>query len=78
MGGNLELICKVGAETKEIKVDKEDQINVLFKKLGLSDRMSKMLYNGKTFNIATTLTFKEVGFNGDSEMIFIINESIAT
>lgn len=78
MGGNLELTCKVGSETKEIKVDKGDQINVLFKKLGISDKMTKMLYHGKTINIATTLTFEDIGLNGDSEMIFIINESLAT
>lgn len=70
------LTCKMGSETKIVKVETYDILHVLFEKLNITDEDSKFTFKGKTYDIASTRTFQKIGLVTDTK-IFIINQAIS-
>jgi hypothetical protein len=73
----MKLTCKFGTDNlKKIDVQPSDQICILIEKLNLKDKKSKFIFQGETYQVATILTFKEIGLVDDYR-INIINAAIA-
>lgn len=73
----MKLKCKTGSSTtKLVDVNPDDQLNVLLKKLKIDDLTTKFIYNGKSYDMASILTFSHIGLINDA-MITVINAAIA-
>lgn len=63
----VKLKCKLGANTiREIEINPLDELNVLFKKLNITDEKSDFIYNGMNYSFSNKLTFKEIGLKSDN------------
>ena len=71
----MRIKCKLWAGYKTIEVTRDDTLNILLKKLNISDKNTKFIFKGETYSIASTLTFKEIGMF-DNCQIFIISQII--
>jgi hypothetical protein len=72
----MKLTCKLGSMTKIVEVYPSDQLNVLIQKLNLHDKITKFIYKGITYLVASILTFDEIGLTSDCYLPFI-NPAIA-
>ena len=66
------IICKFGTKktTKEVNVNPEDGLYVLLELLKLP-KYSRFIFKGKTWSVSTTKTFKEIGMDDHSRIIFV-------
>ena len=67
----MKLTCKLGSMTKIVEVNPSDQLNVLIQKLNLHDKITKFIYKGITYLVASILTFDEIGLTSDYYLTFI-------
>lgn len=73
----MQLTCKLGTHNKRIvNVYPSQQLNILLNLLNITDKKTKFLFNGETFNMASILTFEEIGLTSN-QTIFINNQAIA-
>ncbi len=73
----MKITCKVGTNTtKQVEVSPSDPLSVLLPKLSISDKKTKFMYNGQTYQIYSLFTFQEIGMN-DGARIFINNQGIS-
>ena len=73
----MKITCKLGTNTtKQVEVNASDTLSVLLQKLNISDKKTKFMYNGQTYQIYTLFTFQEIGMN-DGARIFINNQGIS-
>ena len=73
----MKITCKIGTNiTKQVEVNASDTLSVLLQKLNISDKKTKFMYNGQTYQIYTLFTFQEIGMN-DGARIFINNQGIS-
>lgn len=71
------LTCKFGTNSlKKVEVNPSDKIFILIEKLGLSDKKSKFIFKGETYQVASILTFEDIGLKSDCRLN-IINAVIA-
>jgi len=74
----MRLICKMGDFGEQVvDVNSNDQLSVLLNLLHLSDKSSKFIYKGRTYQIYTNQTFEEIHLTTDNTTIFIINQAIS-
>ena len=59
-----------------VEVQPNYELYVLLKKLKITDKNSKLIFNGTTYSIVSILTFKEIGLTFDTGNS-IINHAIA-
>ena len=70
------ITCKLSTScTKRVSVNISDPIYILLDKLNISDKNTKFVFEGKTYSLASILTFEEIGLIKDS-LIFIQNQAI--
>jgi hypothetical protein len=73
----MKLTCKFGTDSlKKIDVQPSDKIYILIEKLNLKDKKSKFIFQGETYQVASILTFQEIGLVNDYRLN-IINAAIA-
>ena len=73
----MKLTCKLGTSiTKQVEVNPDDPLSILLVKLNISDKRTKFMYSGQTYQIYTLFTFKEIGITSDAR-IFINNQAIS-
>ena len=73
----VKITCKMGIKNlKIVEVQISDPIYVLLDKLNITDKTTKFIFSGKAYNIASILTFQEIGLTTDT-IININNEDIA-
>lgn len=73
----MKLTCKYGTNiTKVVEVKPTDPLYILLEKLKISDKSSKFIYNGITRDIASILTFQDIGLTSDVRLA-IINQGIS-
>ena len=71
----MKITCKLGkGNIKVVEVSPEDPLYVLLDKLNIKDKTTKILYEGKTYEIGNIITFREIGITADD--IIIINNPI--
>lgn len=73
----MKLTFKTGTKTKKVViVEPSDPLYVLLKKLGISDKNTKFIYNGVTYSMSSIQTFEEIGLTSDA-LIAMNNQAIA-
>lgn len=73
----MKITCKVGTTTtRQVDVQPRDSLSVLLQKLNISDKKTKFMYNGQTYQIYSLFTFEEIGM-ADGARIFINNQAIS-
>ncbi len=74
----MRLICKLGDYGEQVvDVNTTDKLSVLLNLLNLNDKNSKFIYKGRTYQIYTNQTFKEINLTSNNTTIFIINQAIS-
>ena len=72
----IRLKVKLGtSNTKIIFINPEEPISSLLKKLNICDKKTKFIFNGETYSMFSTLTFKEIGLTSDSN-IYVNNKGL--
>ena len=73
----MRIKCVLGFRNfKFVDVNPDDPIYTLLKKLNISDKHAKFIFEGETYTLYSILTFREIGMNSDSR-IFINNQGIS-
>lgn len=71
-GFKITLKCKLGVNTiKEVEVDISDQINVLLKKLNITDNTAKFMYNSNIYSISSSMKFYEIDICDNDIITFV-------
>ena len=66
----MKITCKLDTKTtKIVEVSPNDPLHILLKKLQITDKYTKFIFNGTTYSIFSILTFKEIGIYSDSRII---------
>ena len=72
----IKLRCKLGTNIQIVEVQPRDKLYILLEKLSITDKNTKFLFKGQSYNMASILTFQEIGLIHD-ESIFIYNQGIS-
>lgn len=73
----IQLTCKMGTHnTKLVEVEVSEPLYILLKKLNISDKNTKFLFNGRTYSMSSIQTFQEIGLTSN-QRININNQAIA-
>ncbi len=73
----MKLTCKLGTNnTRVVEVQPYEELHILLKKLNISDKNTKFIFNGITYSMGSIQTFQEIGLTYDAR-IAINNQAIA-
>jgi len=61
---------------KVVEVQPDDYLYILLKKLNISDKNTKFIFNGVTYSMGSIQTFREIGLTRDAR-IAVNNQAIA-
>ena len=73
----MRITCKLGTKNiKVVEVSPNDQLNILLTKLNITNKATKFIFGGKTYDMVCIQTFREIGLTCDCR-ITIINPAVA-
>lgn len=79
----MRLYCKLYTnKVKMVEVNLNDQVCILLQKLNLKskiEKQTKFVFRGKTHDVASCLTFEDIGFTeqDDNVRLSLINQAIS-
>ena len=73
----MRLTCKLGTKNiKVVEVQPFEELHILLKRLNISDKNTKFIFNGVTYSMGSIQTFQEIGLTYDAR-IAVNNQAIA-
>lgn len=72
----IKLVIKAGHVDEIVIVYPEEPLCILFDMLSIKDKNIKFIYKGLTYNVATNLTFEEIGITKDA-FLFLNSQAIS-
>lgn len=73
----MKIICKLGTSNiKQVEVQPTEQLEVLLKRLNITDKKTKFMYKGQTYGIYSKLTFEDIDMV-EGARIFVNNQAIS-
>jgi len=73
----MRITCKMGTKnTKVVEVQPDEPLYILLRKLSISDKNTKFIFNGVTYSMGSIQTFNEIGLTSDTR-INVANQGIA-
>lgn len=73
----MKLTCKLGTNNiRVVEVNPSDPLHILLKKLKISDKGTKFIFNGITRSMSSIETFEEIGLTYDTR-ITVNNQGIS-
>lgn len=73
----MKLTCKLGTKNiKVVEVQPSDPLYILLKKLNITDKSTKFIFNGQTRSMSSIETFEEIGLTYDTR-INVNNQGIS-
>ncbi len=75
----MRITCKMGTKNiKVVEVQPNDYLYILLKKLNISDKNTKFIFNGLTYCMGSLQTFSEIGLTSDARIAVYSNNSEST
>lgn len=73
----MRITCKMGTKNiKVVEVQPDEPLYILLRKLSISDKNTKFIFNGVTYSMGSIQTFNEIGLTSDTR-INVANQGIA-